>query len=182
MKRISLIILLIVASLFQLSAEERYETISFRARVPEDYGVSFPDNAARLDKFVFELESGRLVTAEGLEEIELEVGGTSIPIDVLFYGNTEEDYSVEINVDSTGWIISNEGQAIPVTLSFSDYLGEDGIEAKVNVDGSVTLLIPSVGVRNGDKVTELLISWESPLSLRPGYYILELGLTLRSDI
>lgn len=180
MKKFYLLLLILFISIFTLSAEERYETVSFRANVPEDYGVAFPDEALRLDKIVFELPNGSLVTTQGLEDLDLEVGEDSITLTLLFYGNTEEDYNIVLDVNSNGWIISNEGGAIPVAISFSDFYGVDGIIAEENIDGSISLSVPAVGARQGDKVGELLLSWEAPLDMLPGSYLLELDISIRS--
>lgn len=183
MKKLILILFCTVLSFSVVYAVENTQAVSFRAVVPEDYGVVFPEEAFRVDKLVFETNNGDLMPGIGLENIVLEEGQTMIPIDILFYGNTENPYRVEIAASTDGWLLSKDGtESIPVSLAFSDYLGSDGIVSSVNDDGTLTLTVPAVGARHGDKAGELAIYWESLPNIRPGEYDMNIDFALRSIV
>ena len=86
MKRIVLVLMCVVFSFSVVYAVENTQAVSFRAVVPEDYGVVVPKDAFKVDKLVFETSNGDLMPGIGLENIILEEGQTMIPIDILFYG------------------------------------------------------------------------------------------------
>ena len=183
MKKLLILISLLVFSFPALFAEDSTHTVSFRAVVPDDYGVSFPREAIRLDRLVFQLPAGNLISYEtSFDEVVIGVGENTLALDILYYGNLEEDYSVVISADSEGWMIGQDGEnSVPVTLSFDEYLGPDGIKSEVNIDGSVTITVPAIGARLADKVGTLILTWENPLNLIPGEYAMELDLSLRSE-
>ena len=184
MKKLVLIIYVLISfcSSF-IFAEDSVHTVSFRAVVPDDYGVAFPGDAVRLDRLMFQLPNGDLISYEtGLDEFVLEVGEDTISLDIIYYGNLEEDYQVVIDADSVGWLIGQDGDnRVPVSISFDDYMGIDGIESEINIDGSITITVPAVGARHAHKVGSLILTWEYPLSLIPGNYTMELDLSIRSE-
>ena len=182
MRRILSFIFMMLAIIFSISAVDDFSHVVFRAVVPEDYGVVFPKEAIKLDKLVFELPNGDLVAEVGIDSFVLEVGALSLPINILYYGNSEKDYTVTISADSDGWIEGDKGDVyVPVDLSFENYYGASGITAEENIDGSLTLNVPATGARHGDKVGTLILSWEYPINLIPGEYEMNLNLSLRSE-
>ena len=183
MRKFISVIVCVVFSFSVVYAVENTQAVSFRAVVPEDYGVVVPKDAFKVDKLVFETSNGDLMPGIGLENIILEEGQTMIPIDILFYGNTENPYRVEIAASTDGWLLSKDGtESIPVSLAFSDYLGSDGIVSSVNDDGTLTLTVPAIGARHGDKAGELAIYWESLPNIMPGEYDMNIDFALRSVV
>lgn len=183
MKKLILIILIILVSFSSLiyAEEENGETVSFKAIVPSDYGVSFPEDAVRLDRLFFQLPNGDLVGESNIDEFVIEVGESSLPLDIVYYGNLENDYRVIIDGSSEGWFVGDNGDiVVPVSIEFEDYLGDKGISAVKNEDGSILLNIPASGARLAEKAGSLILTWEYPLELIPGGYTMELNLHLRS--
>ena len=183
MKKLVFSFILLIAISCILFAEDTIQTVSFKAVVPEDYGVVFPQDALRVDKLVFQLPNGDLVSYKSdLDVFFISVGERSIVLDILFYGNLENDYEVTIDAGSHGMMIGPEEEnRVPVSLSFEEYAGSDGIESTLNIDGSVSITVPAMGARHAEKVGSLVLSWEYPLELMPGEYTMELDLSLRNE-
>lgn len=184
MRKFLIVLSLLIVSCSALLADERIQTVSFRAIVPDDYGVSFPHEALRLDRLTFQLPNGVLISEDmDLDAFVLNVGTNSLALDMLYYGNLEDDYTVVIDADSEGWLIGpDEENTVPVSLSFDPYVGEYGIRSELNTDGSITITVPATGARHANKVGTLILTWEYPLNLIPGDYNMELNLSLRNGI
>lgn len=184
MKKIFIVVIIIFFISYCVFANETIQTVSFRAVVPSDYGVTFPQDALRLDRLFFQLPNGDLVSYKtNLDEFIVAVGENSMTLDILYYGNIAEDYTVIIDAASYGMMIGSDGEnRVPVSLSFEEYWGSDGIESSVNIDGSVSIIVPATGTRLAEKVGSLILEWEYPLELVPGNYTMELDLTLRNEV
>ena len=180
MRRVLSIISFLLIPVLSLSALHT-ETVYFRAEIPEDHGVVFPENAMRLDKLVFELENGDLVTGEAISGMVLSSEDPVLEIDLLYYGNSAEPYSVSLSTQSAGWVSDdNTTFSIPVAVSFKEFFGNDGIYSNSTEDGRVDIHVPAAGARRGEKVAAMFISWETPLDTVPGDYSMELNLGLES--
>ena len=56
MKKLLFVLFLIMIIPFLLSAEDMEKPMVIRTRIPEDYAVSYPSGAMRMDHLVFELQ------------------------------------------------------------------------------------------------------------------------------
>lgn len=161
-------------------------SLYFSAVVPEDYGVVFPSDVLFLDSLCFEYMengiSGQLVNAEGEINIDYLHGMNTFSVNLLYYGNLSHDYNVELVVgDSTGWI-GEDNSYIPVDIKFGEYTGNNGIESRTTTvaGDSLNIKVPAVGPRRGEKVGNIIFSWENDMDLQPGIYKLDVNFVLRS--
>lgn len=158
------------------------ETIQFSASVPEDHGVVFPEDALRMDHILFSID-GVLVEKDGNADVIFDGIHSYVAVDIIFYGNLSTDYEVTLAADSdSGWISKEDpDDYIPINVYFNEFYGEDGIHSEVNDSyDAVDISVPVSGPRRGQKVAEMIISWESGLELQPGYYDMDLNLSLWS--
>ena len=180
MKRLLIFLIAGLVSMGVLSANT--EVIHFATVIPEDFGVVYPDNALRMDHLLFRI-GDVLVDEEGIAEAVFDWIHNFIVVDVIYYGNLSEDYEVTLTSDSnSGWISKNDSSDyIPINVYFNEFRGEDGIRS-ITGDSpeSVDITVPAYGPRRGQKVAEMVIAWEPGLSLEPGYYDMDLNLSLWS--
>ena len=180
-KRLFLILTLFMIFSGLMYAEDDFRTVTFSTTIPDDYGVVFPSDALRLDRFFFEMPDGDLVAIEGISSPIIASDTSSLLLDILYYGNLPKDYNVVLEANTTGWVYSVDGTTtIPVSISIPDYIGEKGISAEEDQNGNSLISVPAVGARRGDKVGTLVIRWEYPQELLPGYYSMDIDLNLRS--
>lgn len=157
------------------------ETIHFSAVIPEDHGIIFPDNVLRLDHLFFSMDNV-LIDEEETTDVGMDLSNSFI-VDIIYYGNLSSDYEVTLSANaSSGWLSGdNPLEYIPINISFREFLGENGIKSTVvDSDDSLDISVPASGPIRGQKVGEMIVSWESGLVLQPGMYDMELNLSLRS--
>ena len=161
-------------------------SLYFRAEIPEDYGVIFPQDALLLDSLCFEIvgtdSDGDLIRSDGNVNAQIEHGMDIFSLDLLYYGNKAEDYSVIL--ESSNFSEWNDGNSnpVPVEISFEGFVGEKGIVSTVqSADSSeLYIFVPATGPRRGEKVGTINVKWEGPMDLEPGNYVLVVDLQLRS--
>lgn len=180
---IILILLLLATSLFaQLS-----ETFIFTAQVPDDYGIYIPKDAVKIDRIVFELSDkgkNEIVTNRNITTDFIEVGGNSISLKLLYYGNLSEEYKVKLITDvGNGWILSdNQGQVfIPMKVDFN--ISEDpnsDIEMDKISENGIILTVPPSGPKRGEEIASIDLLWDGSLDLRSGRYTALLNLALEA--
>ena len=126
MKKLLFVLFLIMIIPFILSAEDMEKPIVIRTRIPEDYAVSYPSGAMRMDHLVFELqlETGTeaLIENNGMFSLSfLESGVSALELSLLYYGNQSEEYSALIHVDAgDGWVGKMGDKYIPLSVIFKD--------------------------------------------------------------
>lgn len=158
------------------------ESIQFNATIPEDHGIIFPDDALRMDHLFFRI-GDVLVDKEGNVDVVFDWIHNYLVVDVIYYGNLSTDYEVTLAADSnSGWISKEDPfDYVPIDVYFNEYHGDDGIESSVeDSHTSVDVSVPVAGPRRGQKVAEMIIAWDSGLELKPGYYDMDLNLSLWS--
>ena len=95
MKR-KLLLLILIFFVSLISAEDMEKPLVIRTRIPEDYAVSYPLGAMRMDHLVFELqlETGTeaLIKNNGMFSLSfLESGVSALELSLLYYGNQSEE-------------------------------------------------------------------------------------------
>ena len=89
MKKILLIMVCLLFIPFLLSAEDMEKPMVIRTRIPEDYAVSYPSGAMRMDHLVFELqletETEALIENNGAFSLSfLESGVSALELSLLY--------------------------------------------------------------------------------------------------
>ena len=165
MKR-KLLLLILIFFVSLISAEDMEKPLVIRTRIPEDYAVSYPSGAMRMDHLVFELqlETGTeaLVENNGMFSLSfLESGVSALELSLLYYGNQSEVYSALIHVDAgDGWVGKMGNRSIPMNVVFKapEYEAE-GITVKEVGNGIIEMSVLPQGPRNGVKFASLLFEW-----------------------
>ena len=185
-----LLFIMVLLSVLPLSAVDSFQELILETSVPENYGIHVPDEALKLDQFVFEFETdngaGELLTDSrfsigSFDELEMQ------SFTLLYYGNLSTEYSVEIRSDSGDGFVYQERNAdfnVPVNISFSepDEKPED-IEITEDEEYAVArVTIPPRGPRRGVEVVSLDISWNEQRDLYPGRYELVLNIQLSNNL
>lgn len=187
MKKLFLLLFLLLLLTTLAATDMNTQELILETTVPENYGIHVPDDALKLDQFLFEFN-----TKEGISELltdsrfsvgsfdELDMQSFTL----IYYGNLSNSYSVLVRVDSTGF--EKNGQApstIPVNISFSE--PEDKPEDITIVDdeeyGTCSIVIPPSGPRRGVEVVNLNIGWDSQRDILPGRYEMTLNIELLSN-
>lgn len=163
-RKILFLILIFIVSL--ISAEDMEKPLVIRTRIPEDYAVSYPSGAMRMDHLVFELqlETGTetLVENNGMFSLSfLESGVSALELSLLYYGNQSEEYSALIHVDAgDGWVGKMGNKYIPMSVIFKDpEYPVDGINVKEVGEGIIEMTVLPQGPRNGVEFASLLFEW-----------------------
>ena len=166
MKKFLLTMLLIMIIPFLLSAEDMEKPMVIRTRIPEDYAVSYPSGAMRMDHLVFELqlETGTeaLIENNGAFSLSfLESGVSALELSLLYYGNQSEEYSALIHVDpGDGWVGKMGNRSIPMNVIFNAPEYEvEGITVKEVGKGIMEMTVLPQGPRNGVEFASLLFEW-----------------------
>ena len=166
MKKILLIMVCLLFIPFLLSAEDMEKPMVIRTRIPEDYAVSYPSGAMRMDHLVFELqlETGTeaLIENNGAFSLSfLESGVNALGLSLLYYGNQSEEYSALIHVDAgDGWVGKMGNKYIPMSVIFKDpEYPVDGINVKEVGEGIIEMSVLPQGPRNGVEFASLLFEW-----------------------
>lgn len=186
MKRKTITIMtILLMPLFLFAAERTDASLYFTAEVPEDWGVSYPDDALRLDDLFFEIkgteDDGSLVGKEGNIQTVFLGGHDSVTLDLLYYGNKSDTYRFEVSVlESDNW--QSDGEPIDVDVSFLPYVGSDGIisTSPYSDRSSLVVEIPPTGPRRGEKCGSIVVEWTSDMDIAPGAYDLRVDLVMRS--
>ena len=158
------------------------ETLQFNATIPEDHGIVYPSNALRMDHLLFRINDV-LVEKDGIAEVTFDWIHNFITVDIVYYGNLSTDYDVILVADSnSGWISKDDpADYIPISVYFNEYQGENGIKSSIgDSPESIDIYVPASGPRRGQKVAEMIVYWEPGLALQPGYYDMDLNLSLWS--
>ena len=165
MKR-KLLLLILIFFVSLISAEDMEKPLVIRTRIPEDYAVSYPLGAMRMDHLVFELqletETETLVENNGMFSLSfLESGVSALELSLLYYGNQSEEYSALIHVDAgDGWVGKMENKYIPMSVIFKDpEYPVDGINVKEVGEGIIEMTVLPQGPRNGVEFASLLFEW-----------------------
>ena len=166
MKKILLIMVCLLFIPFLLSAEDMEKPMVIRTRIPEDYAVSYPSGAMRMDHLVFELqletETEALIENNGAFSLSfLESGVSALELSLLYYGNQSEEYSALIHVDAgDGWVGKRGNRSIPMNVIFNtpEYAVE-GITVKEVGKGIMEMTVLPQGPRNGVEFASLLFEW-----------------------
>ena len=184
MKRLFLILLLAISALSFVSANNK--DMQLNIVVPEDFGVEFPANAVRLDRFVFEIS-----VTEGQKQlldswvfpigvVEDNFGYREITL--LYYGNPSKAYDVVLNFDISEMTLNGEplGDSIPFWMEFerSEDADDDISVIEDSESNSVSVHIPSAGIRLGVPVVDIRFYWDISGSVLPGDYAAELNIEL----
>lgn len=179
-------IFLLFILICSLAFADDTKSLRFSAIVPEDFGIVYPEDALRLENLVFELvlerDEGNLISKNGIPEVEINGLENQFQVNLLYYGNSANEYNVTIAVDSnSGWVSrNNQGLMIPINVDFPEWVGNYGISAVSREYGSLDITVPPSGPKHAEKVGEMIISWESLSDWRPGDYDFVLTLSLRS--
>ena len=151
---------------FLLFAEDMEKPMVIRTRIPEDYAVSYPSGAMRMDHLVFELEletgTESLIENNGIFSLSfLESGVNALELSLLYYGNQSEEYSALIRVDAgDGWIAKMGERSIPMNVVFKEPdFQVDGIDVKEVGQGILEMSVLPQGPRNGVEFASLLFEW-----------------------
>ena len=182
-----IIILLLLVVLFPAFSVEEDEALVFTVAVPEDYGVSVPEDAVMIDKMAVSV--GRTNgTDELLTETSFHLGSvseaqnTSMDFTMLYYGNLAEPYDVYLEVDpGIGWYMYRDGElySFPIDVSFlePDATGT-GIESEIqeDIEGRVPIYIEATGPQSGLPVVKVHMAWEGYRNLIPGMYQADIDL------
>ena len=166
MKKLLIALLLVMIIPFLLFAEDMEKPLVIRTRIPEDYAVSYPSGAMRMDHLVFELqlETGTeaLIENNGMFSLSfLESGVSALELSLLYYGNQSEEYSALIHVDAGhGWVGKMGNRTIPMNVVFKapEYEAE-GITVKEVGKGVIEMSVLPQGPRNGVEFASLLFEW-----------------------
>ena len=165
MKR-KLLLLILIFFVSLISAEDMEKPLVIRTRIPEDYAVSYPSGAMRMDHLVFELqlETGTetLVENNGMFSLSfLESGVSALELSLLYYGNQSEEYSALIHVNpGDGWVGKMGNKYIPMSVIFKDpEYPVDGINVKEVGEGIIEMTVLPQGPRNGVEFASLLFEW-----------------------
>ena len=166
MRKILFGLILIMFVPFLLFAEDMEKPMVIRTRIPEDYAVSYPSGAMRMDHLVFELEletgTESLIENNGIFSLSfLESGVSALELSLLYYGNQSEEYSALIHVDAgDGWVGKLENKYIPMSVIFKDpEYPVDGINVKEVGEGIIEMTVLPQGPRNGVEFASLLFEW-----------------------
>ena len=183
-KTITILTILLIP-LFLFATERTDASLYFTAEVPEDWGVSYPDEALRLDDIFFEIKGteadGSLVGREGNIRTVFLGGHDSVTLDLLYYGNKSDTYKFEVSVLESGdW--QSDDEQIDVNVSFLPYVGNDGIisTSPYSDRSSLVVEIPPTGPRRGEKCGSIVVEWTSDMDIAPGAYDLRVDLVMRS--
>lgn len=191
------VLLLVLASL--AAQDDAGSVLHVTARVPENYGVAFPDSALRFGDFVFEvkfnlkLESGvefeerddcrALLSNDRLSIGDLQPGLGNFSFTLVYYGNLSKPYRTEVLIDpNPAWRLEgNEESSVPieVTMKRNDSCDPD-VACQSYRDGQVYIEIPPAGPRSDVPVLDVEVSWDGGLDLIPGNYSTDLHLNLRT--
>ena len=164
---ISLLILLMPLMIFADS-----QRLDFVLSIDEDYGIFIPEDALKLDRFVFEVtsESGEaeLLRFSSIDVGSLSTEGNSTTLTMRYYGNLSRDYEVTITPEEgLGW--SSGDTFIPINVSFEESLDKpEDIIVNTLSDGSVSIFIPANRSRSSVAVVDLILSWSGMPELTPG--------------
>ena len=187
MKRKCLIILILVFLVSLLYADDMEKPMVIRTRIPEDYAVSYPSGAMRMDHLVFELqlETGTeaLVENNGVFSLSfLESGISALELSLLYYGNQSEEYSALIKVDAgDGWVGRMGNQTIPMNVVFRDpEYSVDGITVKEVGHGILEMNVLPQGPRNGVEFASLLFEWSVGSDAWAGEYEAVVNISLEA--
>ena len=166
MKKILIGLFLIMIIPFLLVAEDMEKPMVIRTRIPEDYAISFPSDAMRMDHLVFELEletgTDTLIENNGIYSLSfLESGVDSLELSLLYYGNQSEEYLAIIRVDAgDGWVARMGNQSIPMNVIFkSQEYNVEGITVREVGQGILEMNVLPQGPRNGVEFASLLFEW-----------------------
>lgn len=164
MKKIVFVVCIFLIPVLLFAETEKPMVI--RTHIPEDYGVSFPEGAMRLDHMVFQLqlETGTetLFEKDGIFTLSsLSSGEGSLSLSLLYYGNQSERFSAIIKVEvGDGWIGKMGERSIPITVVFEEKEErEEGIESKELGEGVLEMSVLPQGPRNGVEFANLNFIW-----------------------
>ena len=177
MKKLLFVLFLIMIIPFLLVAEDMEKPMVIRTRIPEDYAVSYPSGAMRMDHLVFELqletETEALIENNGAFSLSfLESGVSALELSLLYYGNQSEEYSALIHVDAgDGWVGKMGNRSIPMNVIFNtpEYAVE-GITVKEVGKGIMEMTVLPQGPRNGVEFASLLFEWSVDSDAWAGEY------------
>ena len=185
MKKFLLIAFVSIFSLVSLWAVGN-ESMTLNAIVPEDFGVEFPPEAVRLDRFVFEIDSEN-EQHQLLDSWMFPIGIVEDnfgyrEITLLYYGNSSKAYDVILSFNMGDMTLNGEpfGDSIPFWMEFErSEDADDDIQVFEDQDSdSVRVYIPSAGERLAVPVVDIRFYWDISGSVLPGEYAAELSIEL----
>ena len=187
-KLISLMFLIVfVAGL--CAADISTQELILEAMVPENYGIHVPDDALKLDQFLFEF-STEVGTSELLTDSHFSVGSfedvNMQTFTLIYYGNLSNEYNVEIRAGSSKGFVNQDLDnvvSIPVQIKYSEPEDKPA-DIEITDDeeyGVCSIVIPPAGPRRGVDVVNLDILWDSQRDLYPGSYEMTLNIELLSN-
>ena len=183
MKRVVLIFtIFLVLNLCLYSANE---SLNIGFSIPDDYGVIFPEEALRLDRFVFEIETP-FNTHQLVQDNNIDLGYLSqwnekgLLILLRYYGNLSYEYSVRLSVGRPVVWNGPEGGNVPVDVDIKSATTDPAVwvaESDEFVDISV---VPS-GLMLGVPVAEISLDWDFGSNPIPGDYSTTLFVVLSAE-
>lgn len=170
---------------FSIAAETSSGMVPFYLTIEEDFGIVFPDDVLRLDRFVFEVQlkdgTSKLVPNAALNISELAIEKNSLDLNLCYYGNLSYRYAVRVKADiGPGWV-GGDDMAIPIVLTFGP-----SAEAPYDVfpvfvqDNEIEVSIPPTGAKRNVPVAALNLDWSGIRDAIPGIYRAELWLELQT--
>lgn len=185
MKKLFVVLLVIFMVPFLLLAESMEKPMTVRTKIPEDYSITYPDGAMRLDHMVFELslETGTetLIEDNGTFSLSfLESGVSALELSLLYYGNQSERYSALVKVDAgDGWVGRMGTQFIPMTVQFKEPdIPVDGISVREVGEGILELNVLPQGPRSGVEFANLIFVWSVGRDAWAGEYEATVNISL----
>lgn len=188
MRRLLLAILILAIS-FSVFASDNTQSLVLETFVPENYGINVPDEALKLDQFVFEFESESGI-GEILTDSRFSIGNFENSymqeFTLLYYGNLSQDYSVRISADTgEGFILQSaeSEDSIPVLVKFEepDDKPEDIVVVCDEEYARASVFIPSGKQRRGVEALDMVVLWTDAMDLLPGKYDLTVDIELLSS-
>lgn len=182
MKKFTILVFVIFSLISNVVFAESHN-LRFILSVEEDYGIVIPEDALKLDRFVFEYsdvesDAEYLIKESSFEVGSLSMGENSTTLTLKYYGNLSEDYEVVISCDpGTGWNI--DGSYLPITVEYVEAVDkpEDVIVSDIRY-GEVYVNVPATGSRSAVPIVDLILSWAGEPNLSPGTYEVDLTLGL----
>lgn len=185
-----LIFVLVITFVIPVFAAVDKEELTFTAIVPEDYGVTIPEDAIMFDKLAINIdghnEGEYLLTSDLVHLGEISAAeDNTMKFSMLYYGNLANSYDVNIKIDpGVGWYIWRGDEMInfpidveyaaPAELDSAVIYNEDDESATVRVS-----VLPT-GPQTALPVVDVKMNWEGIRDLIPGVY--QTDLKVKVDI
>lgn len=171
-----LIPILLMISVLCFASDVTHLTV--KAMVPEDYSVSFPEKSLHADHLFF--TRGEAFVAEDGVITDIEFTEGSMGLDLLYYGNQEDIYNIEVVIPEQLFWMRDNMEVIPVNVAFGDSDIDDDISIIQSGLRSVFISVPPAGPRRGVKIASMVFDWDLLTDLTPGS--LELALDVLINV